>query len=63
MAIFLSKFYENRKSMFRNVMLAGLIVENGPILLNSLGTRKILKPSMNLLSAKNIPKQISEKFI
>jgi hypothetical protein len=56
-------FYENRKSIFRNVILAGLIVENVAILLNSLGIYKILKISINLLNAKNIPEQISEKLI
>jgi hypothetical protein len=60
-AIFLYRFYENRKSFFRNAILAGLIVESAAILLNSSGTYKILKTTTNLLIAKNIPKQISKK--
>jgi hypothetical protein len=55
-AIFLYRFYENRKSIFRNAISAGLIVESAAIWLNSSGTYKILKTTTNLLSAKNIPK-------
>jgi hypothetical protein len=62
-AIFLCRLYENGKSIFRNIILAGLIVGNEVILLNSLGTYKILKPSKNLLNAKNIPIHINKKSI
>ena len=58
-AIVLSTLYENRKSVLRNAILAGLIVENVAILLNSLGSYKILETYSNLLIAKDIPIQIN----
>ena len=61
--IFVSKVYENRKSVFRNTILAGLIVGNVVILLNSLGTYKSLKMSKNLLNAKDIPIKLNKKLV
>ena len=61
--IFVSKVYENRKSVFLNTILAGLIVGNVVILLNSLGTYKILKMSKNLLNAKDIPIKPNKKLV